>query len=229
MYNFYGCDTLSFHLISPSIFVEVLFTHFLDFQRTLTHSLTLSHYLTRSNRPTLTHSYIYTGHSYTPKRTCTIIPDTLIYTYAHSRTCIHTLAHLSRSLKLTNRLTTHVIIPNTSLFKHYAGIALVGNPEFAIVDEAYPFISRRLMTDDSPRLRAALRFMIYGKGTTLDVDRVIDMLQALEKFVAVKDLGDGSAFKVSLRRDYECFLELVFSESRLQQKGNDRYKYETSF
>ena len=28
------------------------------------------------------------------------------------------------------------------------GIALVGNPNFAIIDEAYPYISRRLMTDD---------------------------------------------------------------------------------
>lgn len=77
------------------------------------------------------------------------------------------------------------------------GIALVGNPEFAIIDEAYPYISRRLMTDDSPRLKAAFRYMIYGKGDSLDVDRVIDMLQALEKFVAVRDDGDGSSFKVN--------------------------------
>ena len=33
------------------------------------------------------------------------------------------------------------------------GIALVGNPGFAIVDEAYPYISKRLLTDESPRLR----------------------------------------------------------------------------
>ena len=37
------------------------------------------------------------------------------------------------------------------------GIALVGNPQFAIVDEAYPFISKILLTDKSPRLRAAFR------------------------------------------------------------------------
>ena len=76
------------------------------------------------------------------------------------------------------------------------GIALVGNPQFAIVDEAYPYISRRLLTDDSPRLRAALRYMVYGQSQTFDVDRMIDLLQALEKFVAVRDTGDGSAFKV---------------------------------
>lgn len=38
--------------------------------------------------------------------------------------------------------------------------------------------------------------MVYGRSNTFDVVRLIDMLQALEKFVAVKDQGDGTAFKV---------------------------------
>merc|ERR1719454_2736775 len=76
------------------------------------------------------------------------------------------------------------------------GIALVGNPQFAIVDEAYPYIAKRLLTDESPRLRSALRYMVYGSSQSFDVDRMIDLLQALEKFVAVRDTGDGSAFKV---------------------------------
>ena len=76
------------------------------------------------------------------------------------------------------------------------GIALVGNPQFAIIDEAYPYLAKRLLTDDSPRMRAALRYMVYGEGETVDVERVIDLLQALEKFVAVRDTGDGAAFKV---------------------------------
>lgn len=76
------------------------------------------------------------------------------------------------------------------------GIALVGNPNFAIIDEAYPYIARRLMTDDSPRLKAALKYMVYGKEGQFDAERLIDLLQALEKFTAVKDDGDGSAFKV---------------------------------
>lgn len=76
------------------------------------------------------------------------------------------------------------------------GIALVGNPNFAIIDEAYPYIARRLMTDRSPRLRAALRYMIYGKEGVFDAENAIDLLQALEKFTAVRDDGDGSAYKV---------------------------------
>jgi aarF domain-containing kinase len=39
----------------------------------------------------------------------------------------------------------------------------VGDPEFALVDEAYPYLSKRLLTDDHPRLRAALKYMVYGK------------------------------------------------------------------
>lgn len=76
------------------------------------------------------------------------------------------------------------------------GIALVGNPNFAIIDEAYPYIARRLMTDESPRLKAALRYMVYGKDGSFDAEKVIDLLQALEKFKSVRDEGDGSAFKV---------------------------------
>jgi aarF domain-containing kinase len=76
------------------------------------------------------------------------------------------------------------------------GIALVGNPNFAIIDEAYPYIARRLMTDRSPRLQAALKYMIYGRDGVFDAENAIDLLQALEKFKSVRDDGDGSSFKV---------------------------------
>ena len=62
------------------------------------------------------------------------------------------------------------------------GIALVGDPDFALVDEAFPYISKRLMTDDSPRLREALRYMVYGKSGIFDADRLIDLLDAFETF-----------------------------------------------
>lgn len=67
---------------------------------------------------------------------------------------------------------------------------------YNFVDEAYPYIAKRLMTDDSPRLKSALRYMVYGKDGIFDAEKLIDLLQALEKFTAVRDDGDGSAFKV---------------------------------
>lgn len=42
----------------------------------------------------------------------------------------------------------------------------------------------------------SVRCKVYGKSGVFDAERLIDLLQALEKFVAVKDKGDGAAFKV---------------------------------
>eukprot|EP00560_Eucampia_antarctica_P008748 CAMPEP_0197826354 /NCGR_PEP_ID=MMETSP1437-20131217/3325_1 /TAXON_ID=49252 ORGANISM="Eucampia antarctica, Strain CCMP1452" /NCGR_SAMPLE_ID=MMETSP1437 /ASSEMBLY_ACC=CAM_ASM_001096 /LENGTH=810 /DNA_ID=CAMNT_0043426761 /DNA_START=196 /DNA_END=2628 /DNA_ORIENTATION=+ len=116
------------------------------------------------------------------------------------------------------------------------GIALVGNPNFAIIDEAYPYIARRLMTDDSPRLKAALRYMVYGKEGSFDAENLIDLLQALEKFTAVRDDGDGSAFKVDGVRgakfvgnagDFAGSQKVDFSD-RETDVGNGRFRVNTN-
>ena len=73
------------------------------------------------------------------------------------------------------------------------GIALVGNPDFAIVDEAYPYISKRLLTDESPRLRSALRYIVYGKNDVFDAERLIDILQAFEDYGTASKLAMGSS------------------------------------
>lgn len=71
------------------------------------------------------------------------------------------------------------------------GIALVGNPDFAIVDEAYPYIAQRLLTDESPRLRRALRYTIYGKSGVFNAERFIDVMQAFENFITAAKSGGG--------------------------------------
>ncbi|KAF2314119.1 hypothetical protein GH714_022385 [Hevea brasiliensis] len=70
------------------------------------------------------------------------------------------------------------------------GIALVGNPDFAIVDEAYPYIAQRLLTDESPRLRN-VRYTIYGKSGVFDAERFIDVMQAFENFITAAKSGGG--------------------------------------
>ncbi|XP_058724331.1 uncharacterized protein LOC131595847 [Vicia villosa] len=75
------------------------------------------------------------------------------------------------------------------------GIALVGNPDFAIVDEAYPYIAQRLLTDESPRLRSALRYTIYGKSGVFDAERFIDVMQAFENFITAAKSGGGEDLK----------------------------------
>ena len=76
------------------------------------------------------------------------------------------------------------------------GIALTADENFAIIDESYPYLSKRLLTDDSPRLRAALRYMVYGRSSTFDAERIIDLMEAFETYSkaansAMGDQGDG--------------------------------------
>lgn len=70
----------------------------------------------------------------TPSSAPTTNPLTLVSTLFPP----HTLSH------------TQLIIRAIGVLE---GIALVGDPEFALVDEAYPYIAKRLLTDPSPRLQ----------------------------------------------------------------------------
>jgi len=83
------------------------------------------------------------------------------------------------------------------------GISLVGNPKFAIIDEAFPYIARRMLTDPTPRLQESLRYMIYGQSGSeaLDADRVVELLDAFEKFQTVQDayMGDGNSDNDAVR------------------------------
>lgn len=69
------------------------------------------------------------------------------------------------------------------------GIALVGDPSFAIIDSAYPYIANRLLTDDNPRVKEALRYMIYGATGEFDVQQTVDLLQNLEAFANELNAG----------------------------------------
>ncbi|KAJ9524189.1 hypothetical protein QJQ45_004999 [Haematococcus lacustris] len=81
------------------------------------------------------------------------------------------------------------------------GIALKVDPNYAIVQECMPYMSRRLLSDNNPRMRAALRQLLYGTGSRLDVARLSRMVSSFSSFTtagaeaepAAGLLGDGSA------------------------------------
>lgn len=50
---------------------------------------------------------------------------------------------------------------------------------------------QRLLTDEAPRLRNALRYTIYGKSGVFDAERFIDVMQAFENFITAAKSGGG--------------------------------------
>ncbi|KAK9838371.1 hypothetical protein WJX81_007765 [Elliptochloris bilobata] len=91
------------------------------------------------------------------------------------------------------------------------GIALVGDPGFAIVDQSYPYVARRLLASDSPQLREALRYMIYGKEGRFNAERLIDLLDAYEDFAAAKKSARGDMDALPSARAAPPALRFVLS------------------
>lgn len=67
-------------------------------------------------------------------------------------------------------------------FSILEGIGLKCNPNYAIVEECYPYICKRLLTDDSPRARMALKYFLYGEREQLNVQRVEAILLGFQRF-----------------------------------------------
>lgn len=59
-------------------------------------------------------------------------------------------------------------------------------------------VLQRLLTDQHPRLRQALRYTIYGKLGVFDADRFIDVMEAFETFTAAARTGGGSEMQGSM-------------------------------
>ena len=52
------------------------------------------------------------------------------------------------------------------------GIALTADPDYGLVLEAYPFVARKLMSEDRPELQRALQQVLYGGGGGETVGKV---------------------------------------------------------
>jgi aarF domain-containing kinase len=50
------------------------------------------------------------------------------------------------------------------------------------VQECFPYLARRLLADDNPRIRTALRDVLYGGRSRLDVQRLIKMSDAFSAY-----------------------------------------------
>ena len=57
------------------------------------------------------------------------------------------------------------------------GIALASDPNYKVLGAAYPWVARRLLTDDSPELRGTLRRLLYRKDGAFRFDRLEALLE----------------------------------------------------
>lgn len=67
-------------------------------------------------------------------------------------------------------------------FATLEGIGLSSDPNYSILQECYPYLAKRLLSDDSPRARGALRTLLYGKGDELNLTKLQELTTGLESY-----------------------------------------------
>ncbi|CAM9428889.1 unnamed protein product, partial [Phaeothamnion confervicola] len=66
------------------------------------------------------------------------------------------------------------------------GLGLQLDPQYSIVQACFPYLARRLLTEDTPRMHKMLRAFLYGKdGRYLKVDRVDEIVGGYRTFTAL--------------------------------------------
>jgi hypothetical protein len=107
------------------------------------------------------------------------------------------IAALSEELKAISRAYPVSLPPYFVLilraFGTLEGLGLGIDSSFEILGECFPYVARRLLTDDSPRVRAALKTFAYGTGDRLSVERVEMIADGFKAFSATMDTAPRAA------------------------------------
>eukprot|EP01083_Nonionella_stella_P089460 249609_1 len=70
-------------------------------------------------------------------------------------------------------------------FSTLEGIGLSSDSNYSILKECYPYLAKRLLSDDSPRARGALRTLLYGSSSDKG-DEVLDLSKLQELSVGLE-------------------------------------------
>ena len=99
-----------------------------------------------------------------------------------------TTADLTRKIEELQQQNSNVFaIPDyfvymSRAFSTLEGIGLSADPDYAILGECFPYLARRLISDDSPRARGALKTLLYGTGDELDLSKLTQVARGAETF-----------------------------------------------
>ena len=78
-------------------------------------------------------------------------------------------------------------------FSVLEGIGLAQDEDYSIAQECYPYLARRLMTDNSPRAQEALRQMLYGGSGgagQINVERLEELATGFQTYTASSQAVD---------------------------------------
>ena len=113
------------------------------------------------------------------------------------------------------------------------GIAIHVDPEFKVLSKAYPYISKRLLTDPAPQLRASLQDLLFkdGKFRWNRLENLLKNARNSQDYDLNKVLDQATEFLFSERGDFirqRLVNEIVNSVDSLTRNAFENLKYRFS-
>ena len=62
------------------------------------------------------------------------------------------------------------------------GVSLQADENYSIIKNCFPYVAKRLVADEDPRARKALRDLIYGASDLIDVDRLSELAEGFSSY-----------------------------------------------
>ncbi|CAE8678345.1 unnamed protein product [Polarella glacialis] len=104
------------------------------------------------------------------------------------------------------------------------GVGMKATSKFSLASETFPYIARRLLTDDSLRIREALRAYLYKGRSRISAKRVDDLASGFKSFTNLMKGSRSSAADSGAPRQWETSaldLEIVGAAPQLDQASQD--------
>ena len=108
-------------------------------------------------------------------------------------------------------------------FSVLEGIGLQNDPDYSVINACLPYVSRRLIADDSERMSGALQSFVFGKDKgdadrVLDVDRLEQLVGGFSQFSssASGDVGNAKSRAARLEEQADDILDLILSDEGVE-------------
>jgi hypothetical protein len=73
------------------------------------------------------------------------------------------------------------------------GVSLQADSNYSLIQSCFPYVAKRLVVDQDPRARKALRDLIYGASDAVDVERIRDLADGFSSYTTTTKTVNSQA------------------------------------
>lgn len=115
--------------------------------------------------------------------------------------CKYSTCAMCREISLFSHARKLLIFRYTSrAFLTLEGVSLQADENFSIIKSCFPYVAKRLLGDDSPQAQQALRDLLYGAGSYLEADRLIDLADGFTTYTKATKIVDENTLDTEKRK-----------------------------